>query len=106
MSNPFKELRIEKVHEEIKGFKTFVFAEGHGIQYQAGQYLTLVHKSGDEEIRRSYSITSTPVLHEPLTIGVKRIANGFFSRQLIDHLQERDILLSTGTGGFFVLPEN
>lgn len=75
----YKTVRIRHIKEEVKGFKSFVFEEGHHIHYKAGQYLTLVQNSQEgEEVRRSYSITSSPVLNEPLTFGVKRIENGFF----------------------------
>jgi ferredoxin-NADP reductase len=101
-----KELIIQNIREEIKGFKTFSFAEGHNLDYEAGQFITLVDKSGSREIRRSYSIISSPLLKEPLAIAVKRIDNGFFSRKLIDRARIGQTLLTTGVAGFFRLPEN
>ena len=101
----YKSLRIQEVREEIKDFKTFVFEEGHGITYQAGQYLTLVKTIAGEEVRRSYSIISSPVLNEPLAIGVKRVENGAFSRKLVDGAKPGDKIITTGSGGFFVLPD-
>ncbi len=97
---------IQQIHEEVSGFKTFVFEEGHGISYLAGQYLTFIYKTPLEEIRRSYSFTSAPLLKEPMAIGVKRVSNGIFSRELIDHFAPGDQLWTTGAGGFFTLPEN
>lgn len=102
---PYHRLRVKAIKEETKGFKTIVFEDGHNIWYKAGQYITLVRFEGVEEVRRSYSITSSPVLAEPLSIGVKRVENGVFSRQLIDRVQTGDELLSSGSGGFFVLPD-
>lgn len=102
----YKTLRIAETRAEVKGFKSIVFEEGHGISYKAGQYLTLVRFNGAEEIRRSYSITSSPMLNEPLSIGVKRVENGAFSRHLVDDAKASDTLLTTGSGGFFVLPDN
>lgn len=102
----YKTVIIEQIQEEIEGFKTFTFKEGHDIEYKAGQYLTFVKKTSQEEIRRSYSIVSSPQLNEPLSIGVKRIENGFFSRELIDHAKHGDELLTTGAGGFFTLPDD
>lgn len=102
----YKRLIIEKIQQEVEGFKTFTFKEGHGIHYKAGQYLTFVQKTLHEEIRRSYSITSSPLLNEALSIGIKRIENGMFSRTLIDHAQPGDELITTGAGGFFVLPDD
>jgi ring-1,2-phenylacetyl-CoA epoxidase subunit PaaE len=69
----YKTLVIEKIREEVEGFKTFTFKQGHGISYKAGQYLTFVDQTSHKEIRRSYSIVSAPRLNEPLTIGIKRI---------------------------------
>ena len=102
----YKKIRIREIHEEVQGFKTFVFEEGHNIQYESGQYLTLVTSQDNEEIRRSYSITSSPILNEPLSIGIKRIENGLFSRLLIDNAKVGDELTTIGAGGFFTLPEN
>ena len=102
----YKTIRIKSVHEEVKGFKTFTFEEGHGIDYKPGQYITLVQWVVGEEVRRSYSITSSPQLNEPLTIGVKRVENGLFSRQLIDHAKPGDEWVTTGPGGLFTLPED
>jgi ring-1,2-phenylacetyl-CoA epoxidase subunit PaaE len=102
----YKILRIKAINEEINHFKTFVFEEGHGITYKAGQYITLVLKIRGEEVRRSYSICSSPELGEPLTIGVKRVENGLFSRQLIDYAKPGDEWITTGAGGLFVLPDD
>ena len=102
----FKTLKITGVKEEIEGVKTFYFAAENDISYKAGQYLTFVAKEGDKEVRRSYSITSSPILNEPLSIGVKRVENGLFSRLLVDYAKEDDELITTGAGGFFVLPQN
>jgi ring-1,2-phenylacetyl-CoA epoxidase subunit PaaE len=105
-SESYHILRIESIKEETGGFKTFTFAEGHGINYKAGQYLTFIKFIGDKEIRRSYSITSSPELNEPLSIGVKRIENGIFSRRLIDSAKPGDELICSGSGGVFTLPDD
>jgi ferredoxin-NADP reductase len=102
----YKTIRIQHIQQLADGFKTFSFNNDHGITYKAGQYLTLVRYTHNEEIRRSYSITSSPVLNEPLSIGVKRIENGFFSRLLIDNAVEGDELITIGAGGLFVLPDD
>lgn len=105
MDKLYQQIRISEIREETNGFKTIVFDEGHNINYRAGQYLTLVKNIAGEETRRSYSIISSPLLNEPLAIGVKRVENGLFSRELIDHAKPGDVLTTTGAGGFFSLPE-
>jgi ferredoxin-NADP reductase len=102
----FQQLIIESIREEAKDFKTFFFREGHGLHYDAGQFITLIDRSGVQEVRRSYSIVSSPLLDEPLAIGVKRMTNGFFSRKLIDKTVPGDTLVTSGVSGFFRLPEN
>ncbi|MFT2007666.1 ferredoxin--NADP reductase [Pontibacter sp. 13R65] len=101
-------LKIARIKEEVKGFKTFYFeqAEHQNLVYRAGQYLTLIHKLQGKEIRRSYSILSSPAFQEPLAIGVKRIENGFFSRKLVDQAKPGDVVITTGAAGFFTLPED
>ncbi|MDQ3291387.1 MAG: FAD-binding oxidoreductase, partial [Bacteroidota bacterium] len=106
MDSLYHALTIRDIREEAREVKTFYFDENpaHKIVYQSGQYLTLVRQTPIGEIRRSYSITSSPELAEPLAIGVKRIENGLFSRYLIDHAQPGDQVYTTGAGGFFTLP--
>lgn len=102
----FQQLIIESIRQETRNFKTFFFREGHGLRYEAGQFITLVDQSGQIEVRRSYSMVSSPLLNEPLAIGVKRMDNGFFSRKLIDLAVPGNTLITSGVSGFFRLPEN
>lgn len=101
-------LTITKIIEEIKGVKSFYFAENEKqrLSYKAGQYLTFILPTISGEIRRSYSIASAPELNEPLFITLQRVENGLFSRFLIDEAKPGDKLLTTGVRGFFTLPEN
>jgi ferredoxin-NADP reductase len=110
MSSLYIPLTITRIKEEVAGVKTFEFAgeEAKQVQYQPGQYLTLVlpPQPHHAEIRRSYSITSSPVTGEPLAIGVKRQSNGAFSRHLVDLAKEGDTVMTIGAAGFFTLPED
>lgn len=102
----YKSLQISKIIQETQDVKTFVLeSRDEAIDYQSGQYLTLVFQSGGHEIRRSYSLASSPVLREQMAITIKRVPNGEVSRPLFDHAKEGDVLLTTGAGGFFVLPD-
>jgi ring-1,2-phenylacetyl-CoA epoxidase subunit PaaE len=104
-SGIYSRLTIKAIITETAGFKTFVFEDDHGIQYEAGQFLTIVQMIRGEEVRRSYSITSSPALGEPLSIGIKRIDNGIFSRTVFDQAQPGDVWWTTGAAGFFCLPK-
>lgn len=102
----YKSLHISKIIQETQDVKTFVLeSRDESISYQAGQYLTFVFDNSGHEIRRSYSLASSPVLNEPMAITVKRVPNGEVSRPLIDHAKAGDVLMTTGAGGFFVLPD-
>ena len=70
--------------------------------YQAGQFLSLIFRFGEREIRRSYSFNSSPDVDEPLSITVKRIENGEISRFLHYHIAVGDELTAQNPNGLFV----
>jgi len=102
---PFK---IVDIIPETADTKTFVLqpADGETVQYKAGQFVTLVFNTRFGEKRRSYSISSSPEINEPLSITIKKVENGEFSRLLVTHAKAGDILNSSGINGFFHLPDN
>ena len=103
----YKRLKIAAINKEVNGIKTFIFegSSASQVSYKAGQYLTFVLPTDFGEIRRSYSITSSPAAGEPLSVAVKRIENGIFSRYLTEEVKVGEELLTTGAAGFFTLPE-
>ncbi len=58
------------------------------------------------EDRRSYSISSTSELNEPISFTVKRIDNGCYSRILYDQTKVGDVFFIAGVTGRFTLPVN
>lgn len=100
-------LRVVAIRRETNDTRSLVLASptGKSLDYEAGQFLTLVFPQLQGEARRSYSISSAPGLGEPLTITVKRLANGTFSRYLHDDVQVGDTLYTTGASGYFTLPK-
>lgn len=91
---------------ETSDAKTFVLEpQGWLATYKPGQFITLVFVTRHGEKRRSYSISSSPALNEPLSITVKKVDNGEFSRQMLRDLKEGDMLHSSGIGGQFIPPE-
>src|SRR3984885_6915904 len=98
------QLRVEATRWELPDAATFFLAEmsGKKIGYKAGQFITLVFDHHHEEIRRSYSLSSSPA--EPmLSITVKRIANGEISRYLLTKIKPGDILNAVEPAGRFVI---
>jgi len=106
--NDYHRLRIIRIIPETKGAATFVLQplDGWHPRYQPGQFITLIFETRHGEKRRSYSISSSPALAEPMSITVKRVENGEFSRLLLSHAKEGEIIKAVGTGGFFLLPED
>ncbi len=98
------ELTIAAIVQETDDVKSFVFEHNDTIVYAAGQYLTFIFLINGAELRRSYSIASSPVTGEPLQITFKRIPNGAVSRLLFDHYKVGDRMITTGAAGFFILP--
>src|SRR5882762_8909767 len=103
-----KKLRIKDIIQETPGAKTFVLdpLENWIPEYKPGQFLTLVFDTKHGEKRRSYSISSSPDLDEPLSITIKKVENGEFSRLLLSHSKIGDVLNTSDISGLFQLPEN
>jgi len=75
--------------------------------FAPGQYLTLRTTMDGEEVRRSYSICSSPDDHE-LRIAVKRVDGGAFSSWALDELKsgdELDVMTPTGRFGVAHAPD-
>ena len=74
------------------------------FKFKPGQYINLVVQIENEELRRSYSICSSP--SEPLSIGVKAIENGKVSNYLVHSLQVGDLIQISKPEGNFGIKES
>jgi len=102
-----QKVQVNQVIRETADAKTFILKilSGSDLAYKPGQFLTLVFYTEHGEKRRSYSISSSPDVNEPLSITVKKVDNGTFSRKLVSDTKVGDLLLTAGIGGLFTLPE-
>lgn len=100
------QLRVEAIKQELQDTATFYLSEisGKRILYKAGQFITLVFDHHNEEIRRSYSLSSSPD-EELLAITVKRIPNGEISRFMLTKIKPGDILHAEAPAGRFTLAD-
>jgi ring-1,2-phenylacetyl-CoA epoxidase subunit PaaE len=73
--------------------------------FKAGQNITLRTLIDDREIRRSYSICSSPHEHE-LRIAIKKVDEGLFSSHAHQHFKPGQLLEVMAPTGNFVLPLN
>jgi len=99
------QLKVEAIKWETADTATFFFSNPSGkkIRYTAGQFITLVFTHHDEEIRRSYSLSSSPD-EELLSITVKRITNGEISRFMLTKLKPGDTINVVEPAGRFTIP--
>ncbi|MCB9261009.1 MAG: 2Fe-2S iron-sulfur cluster binding domain-containing protein [Flavobacteriales bacterium] len=76
------------------------------FQYKAGQYLTLHAMLNGEDVRRSYSVCSSPFLDEMPTVAVKQVSNGKMSTFLNKDLKEGDLIDAMPPMGKFSVEPN
>lgn len=74
------------------------------FKYQSGQYITFKTSIDNEEIRRSYSLCSSPIENE-WRVAVKKIENGKFSTFANDVLKAGDAVEVMSPMGNFLLPQ-
>lgn len=103
----YHQLQVINILPETNNAKTFVMKPlgGWQPQYKPGQFITLVFDTRYGEKRRSYSVSSSVALDEPLSITIKKVDNGEFSRFLLSHAKIGDVLYASGITGFFLLPD-
>lgn len=100
------ELLCIDVHPETPDVKTFTFVsrDGKHIAFAAGQYFAFDIGAGDETETRCYSISSSPLRTNAISITVKRVASGKVSNWLHDNLAPGAIVQASGPMGRFVRP--
>jgi ring-1,2-phenylacetyl-CoA epoxidase subunit PaaE len=95
MSIHFHELAVKEVRRETNDCVSISFSIPPELketfQYKQGQYITLRTTINGEEIRRSYSVCSSPLDNE-LRVAVKKVALGMFSTYANEQLKKGDTL--------------
>ncbi|MDE1012499.1 MAG: ferredoxin--NADP reductase [Paraburkholderia fungorum] len=71
--------------------------------FRPGQYLTLAVSVQEDELWRCYSITSEPVQGQPISVLVRRVAEGRVSNWLCDHAQPGQQIKVLPPAGRFIL---
>ncbi len=108
MKEQYVNFFIRDIIQETADAATFVVcpADDHPIYYKPGQFITLVFTKGGREVRRSYSLTSTPGIDDIICFTVKRVHNGEISRLLLDNYKAGDQLYALRPAGRFIFDEN
>jgi len=93
MAVHFHPLKVKNIRRETQDCVSVAFDIPDGLsehfQYKHGQNVTLKAMIGNEEIRRTYSICSSPFENE-LRIAIKNAANGLFKTNNNEQLKEVD----------------
>ncbi|MFK7936155.1 MAG: 2Fe-2S iron-sulfur cluster-binding protein [Saprospiraceae bacterium] len=94
MSN-FYSLSVKNIHQETNDAISVTFDVPANLQdefqYKQGQYLTLKSMIKDEEVRRAYSMCSSPI-EDGLTVTVKRVSGGKMSNYIPDQIKVGDTM--------------
>ncbi len=102
----FHKIEVKDVYKETKDCSVVSFNIPKELQetfkYKQGQYLTLKTIINDEDIRRSYSLCSSPIDNE-WKVAIKQIPGGIFSTYANTELKAGDSLdIMVPSGEFYV----
>lgn len=107
MSIHFHRLTVKEVKKETPDCVSVLFdipAElKNNFQFSQGQSLTMRAIINGEEVRRTYSICSSP-LDNQLKVAIKKVEGGLFSGFANQHLQKGDLLDVMQPVGKFYTP--
>lgn len=106
MSIHFHALTVSDIRQETPDCVSVAFAIPATLQekfrFTQGQYLTLRTTINSEDVRRSYSICSSPLDNE-MRVAVKKTEQGLFSTYVNEKLKRGDVLdVMEPIGKFFV----
>lgn len=79
---------------------------GQPLRYEAGQFLTFLFDYHGQEIRRSFSLGSTPGIDPQVFITVKKKENGAISRHILEHWSVGTEIPSLPPSGRFTIDTN
>ena len=105
----FYKLRIEDIRKETDKAVTISFEVPEHLKaefkYKAGQYITLKSSINGQEVRRDYSLCSSPKSGK-LKVGVKKVVDGTFSAYANEQLKVGNILEVAPPKGRFIFEPN
>lgn len=106
----FHSLKISKIVSETSDSVSISFeVPSHlkdAFSHKAGQYLTLRADFNGKEVRRAYSISSSPDALE-LSTTIKKVKNGLMSSFLTERVKVGDMIdVMTPEGNFVIMPDH
>ncbi len=89
----YYELTVNEVIQETEDAVSIVFDQPEmPINYESGQFLTLIAPIDGKEVRRAYSLFTSPFTDKDLGVTVKRVKDGLMSNYLCDQIKAGDTL--------------
>ena len=105
----FHSIKIQDIYKETKDCSVVTFDIPDDLKinfkYNQGQYLTLKAIIDDQEVRRSYSLCSSPIDNK-WQVAIKKINGGLFSTFVNDNLKTGDLIDVMPPNGKFFTPIN
>ncbi len=84
----YHDLKVTAIIQETKDAISIAFEQPEKkIHYKSGQFLTLIVPVNGKEVRRAYSLCSSPFVDQDLVVTIKRVDNGLMSNWLPDNLK-------------------
>lgn len=104
----FHKLRVARTQSEIGGKAKTIWFEvprhlDTSFTWRPGQHVTLRFRLGGTEVRRSYSISSSPFVGSGMRITVKRVDGGLVSNHINDNVTVGEAIEVMAPFGSFCL---
>jgi len=105
LAKPLKVLRrIQETPEAVSLVLEIPEALKKQYSYQAGQFVTFFLNINGEQLNRSYSLSSSPLVDSEFKVTVKMVPQGRGSNFLCQQVKEGDTLMTTPPAGQFFKP--
>lgn len=102
----FHNLKVQKItRETASAVSVELEVPAHltsAFEFKSGQFLTFKKDINGEEVRRCYSLCSTPK-SGTFKVAIKKVQNGKFSSYAVDQLQEGEVIEVGVPAGKFLL---
>lgn len=93
MNAHYYNMKVRDIIWETADAFTIVFEEPEGgIEYKAGQFLTLIARVDGKEVRRCYSLCTSTLTDKHPAVMVKRVRDGILSNYLAENLNVGDTI--------------
>jgi len=98
----YHDVTVKEIVKETEDAVSIVFDNpGNEIQYKAGQYISLILSIDGKEMRRSYSLSTSPDYESEIAVTIKKIEGGKVSNHLLNQIKSGDtVKIMTPAGNF------